>query len=82
MTFYIVESYKYGSKTLKASSANKARNKACYLIAKEQRVSYYDVIATIISVVNNSRVKQKSTKPVYNINDMKRHEFNMLTNDD
>lgn len=77
MTFYTVESYKYGSKTLKASSANKARNKACYLIAKEQRVSYYDVIATIISVV-----KQKSTKPVYNINDMKRHEFNMLTNDD
>lgn len=82
MTSYTIESYKYGSKTLKARSADKAHNKACFLMAKEHRVSYYEMKATIIDVVRNGEIKQKPLKPIYDINDMKRHEFSMLTNDD
>jgi len=50
-------------------------------MAKENRVSYYEMRATITNVVNNDEVKQNDIKPVYDINDMKRHEFSMKTND-
>ena len=75
LTSYNIESYKYGSKQIKAKSACA---KACYLMARENRVSYYDVKASIIKI---EEIKQSNIKPVYDINDMRRHEFSMKTND-
>ena len=75
MPLYNVESYKFGSKVVNASTEFKARNKASYLFAKENNVSYYEAVATIIDI------KQHRPRNLHVPKDAYRNQYTMIIKD-